>query len=77
MLLRENGLKLVTLHDRPEGSALGSYYYLIEAEDPSGITEEQLAELNYRENLRFLGTFDSFEKIVSQGETEESQEAAA
>ena len=76
-LLRENGLKLVTLHDRPEGSALGSYYYLIEAEDASGITGEQVAELSALKNLRFLGTFDSFEKVASQGDMEESQEAAA
>ena len=31
------GLELVTIHDRPEGSALGTYYYILEVECKEGI----------------------------------------
>ena len=58
--LDKAGLSLVALHDRPNGR-LGTYRYLIEAEDASGITEEQLAAC-LGAGLRFLGRFDAVEK---------------
>ena len=52
------GLELVTIHDRPEGSSLGHYYYIIELEDISGISEEELSLLNSFEDVRFIGKFN-------------------
>ena len=39
------GLELVTIHDRPDGSALGSYRYIIETENPNGVTEKQIGKV--------------------------------
>ena len=61
LTLRKAGLETVALHDRPEGSALGMYRYLIEAEDAGGISDEQLAACEM-EGVRFLGRFDAVEK---------------
>ncbi|MBR2809474.1 MAG: hypothetical protein IKE33_04540, partial [Erysipelotrichaceae bacterium] len=36
------GLELVTIHDRPQGSELGSYNYIVEVENESGITAKQI-----------------------------------
>ena len=57
-------LEIVSLHDRPEGSYLGRYYYVIEAEDETGISDLQIESLNEFEELRFAGRFDSAEKPV-------------
>ena len=56
------GLELVTIHDRPEGSNLGVYNYIIEAECPDGITEKQLKDVLSFSEVRFFGTFDAMEK---------------
>jgi len=56
------GLELVALHDRPEGSRLGSYYYLIETENRNGITEKQLRTINAIPEVRCLGSFNVMEK---------------
>ena len=57
-----SGLEMTAIHDRPEGSMLGSYYYIIETESPQGITEEQInAVLKYPE-IRYLGSFCVTEK---------------
>lgn len=58
----EAGLRLVTLHDRPEGSRLGSYYYVIEVEDETGISDAQLMALDGIDALRLAGRFDSIGK---------------
>lgn len=55
-------LELVTIHDRPEGSALGSYYYILEVKDPDGITDEQIREIETIPEIRYLGSFDVKEK---------------
>ena len=60
--LHEAGLELVTLHDRPEGSALGAYHYVIEVENPEGITGTQLGAVLDMEGVRFAGCFNSVEK---------------
>ena len=60
--IHDTGLELVTLHDRPEGSRLGSYHYLIEAECASGITSQQIDSISRIPEVRFLGCFDSREK---------------
>ncbi|MBQ6530917.1 MAG: hypothetical protein IJI39_08365 [Clostridia bacterium] len=56
------GLELVTIHDRPEGSRLGSYHYIIEVENQNGITESQIKEIEKNTEIRFLGSFDAIEK---------------
>ena len=59
--MREAGLEIVALHDRPEGSRLGSYHYVIEAEDAEGISDEQVAACEL-EGVRFAGRFNAVEK---------------
>lgn len=60
--LHDAGLELVTLHDRPEGSALGSYHYVIEVENQAGITQAQLDAVRATDQVRFAGCFDAVEK---------------
>lgn len=60
--LHKAGLELVTIHDRPEGSRLGSYYYQIEVENSDGITEKQLKKMESIPEVRILGCFDVMEK---------------
>ena len=56
------GLELVTIHDRPEGSALGSYHFIIEVTASGGISAEQLERISRLAEVRFIGSFDSVEK---------------
>ena len=56
------GLELVTLHVRPDGSALGSYRYIIETENPDGVTEQQLGKVLEHAEVRFLGSYNAAEK---------------
>ena len=60
--IHDSGVELVTLHDRPEGSELGSYYYVIEVESEGGITKEQLDRISEIEEVRLAGRFRSVEK---------------
>lgn len=60
LALHDAGLELVALHDRPEGSALGMYRYLIEAESEAGVTDAQLAACAM-DGLRFAGRFNAME----------------
>lgn len=55
--LEKNGIRLVTLHERPEKTELGNYVYLIEC---SNIKQEQLKKLTENSSLafRYLGSFD-------------------
>ena len=52
----------MTLHDRPEGSRLGLYHYVIEAEDAQGISPEQIDAARALEEVRFAGCFNAVEK---------------
>ncbi len=60
--LHKAGLELVALHDRPEGSALGSYHYVIEVENKGGVTREQLDAGRAMEGVRLAGCFNPVEK---------------
>ena len=60
--LHDAGLEVVALHDRPEGSRLGRYHYVLELKDEAGITASQLDEARALEELRFAGCFDALEK---------------
>ena len=68
LALREAGLEIVALHDRPEGSALGRYHYVIEAENPSGVTDAQVEAISALEGVRFAGRFDAVEKGTEAGD---------
>lgn len=60
--IHNTGLELVTLHDRPEGSQLGKYNYILEVEAAGGITEKQINAVSGLKDVRFLGSFDSVSK---------------
>lgn len=56
------GLELVTIHDRPEGSFLGSYNYIIEVESESGVSAKTLETPGAIPELNYLGSFQVVEK---------------
>ena len=56
------GLELVTIHDRPEGSKLGKYNYIIEVEASGGITDEQISKVCKTTDVRFCGSFNAVSK---------------
>ena len=56
------GIELVAIHDRPEGSQLGIYNYIIEVTDEAGISEELLAKLDALPEMRCLGSFQVISK---------------
>ena len=60
--ISKTGLELVTIHDRPEGSRLGSYHYIIEVENSGGITAEQIEKIKAVPEVRCLGSFAVSEK---------------
>ncbi len=60
--LHDSGLEPVALHARPEGSALGSYRYIIEVRNKAGITEAQTAVMEGFDDARFYGCFNVVEK---------------
>lgn len=62
VLMHNTGLEIVSLHDRPEGSFLGKYHYVIEAECETGITNAQIRAVSALEGVRFAGCFNTAEK---------------
>ena len=56
-----DGTKLVCVHDRPEGSGLGVYRYVIELAREKGFTDEEIARLESAGKLKCLGTFTRVE----------------
>ena len=60
--LRDAGFETVSIHDRPEGSSLGKYHYMIEAENKEGITDAQIEAVRAVEGMRFAGRFNAEEK---------------
>ena len=56
--IHESGVELVTIHDRPEGSQLGTYNYIIEVEDQAGISDKCIRELEAIPEVRCLGRFN-------------------
>ena len=66
LAMHKEGLELVSIHDRPEGSQLGMYHYVIEVEDETGITDSQIETVSALEALRFAGRFNALEKDPKQ-----------
>lgn len=55
------GAELVCVHDRPDGSALGSYRYVIELEQADGFSADELGRLKKVEGLKYLGSYARIE----------------
>ena len=60
--IHNSGLELVTIHDRPEGSLLGKYHYIIETAASDGVTDDQIDTVSSNDAIRFLGSFNSVSK---------------
>ena len=60
--IHETGSELVTIHDRPEGSQLGSYKYIIEIENKSGISDKLVKQLESIPEVSFIGRFNVMTK---------------
>ena len=60
--LQQEGLQVVSLHDRPEGSRLGMYRYIIEVSSSAGISSAQVDAISGLEGIRFAGRFNAVEK---------------
>lgn len=56
------GTKLVCVHDRPEGSALGTYSYVIELERENGFSDEEISRLEGIDALEYLGRYSRIER---------------
>lgn len=69
LAIHDAGLEPVALHDRPEGSALGTYHYVIEVEGANSIGDEQINRVTDIEGVRFAGRFETAEKAVNQAQT--------
>lgn len=57
--LCQGGTELVCVHDRPEGSALGTYRYVMELSREDGFADDELARIRGVEGVEFLGTYRS------------------
>lgn len=53
----EGGAQVVCVHDRPEGSALGTYRYVIELTREGGFADEELDRIGGIEQLSYLGRY--------------------
>ena len=60
--MHDSGLEMEALHDRPEGSMLGRYHYVIEAMNEAGVTKDQIEAVCGMEGVRFAGCFNMIEK---------------
>lgn len=57
----ENGTELVCVHDRPEGSALGTYQFVIELTRKDGFSDVEIMRLKDIGQLEFLGSYSCVE----------------
>ena len=55
------GAQIVCVHDRPEGSALGVYRYVIELSRENGFTDDEIARLSAEAGLEYLGRYSRVE----------------
>ncbi len=59
--LHDSDFETVSLHDRPEGSMLGRYHFVIEVKDEEGISDEQIDSICRIGDVRFAGSFNTVE----------------
>ena len=64
--IHESGAELVTIHDRPEGSALGTYNYVIEIKDKNGLSDKQISGITSFPEIRYLGKFNVAEESAQK-----------
>ncbi len=57
----QDGTELVCVHDRPEGSALGTYRYVIELSRKDGFTNAELKRLEDTGQLEYRGRYSCVE----------------
>lgn len=57
--IHDVNLEIETIHDRPEGSALGKYFFVIEVKNPLGITDEQIEKIRGISDMRYAGSFNT------------------
>ena len=62
--LNNTGFEMVALHDRPDGTKLGSYNYVIETE-ADNISNDMIDKITAHGGVRFAGCFDLSEKTNS------------
>ena len=62
--LNSTGFEMVALHDRPDGTKLGSYNYVIETE-ADNISNDMIDKITAHGGVRFAGCFDLSEKTNS------------
>ena len=74
-VMQDNGLGIVCLHDRPEGSRLGRYHYVIEVKNDTGISVSAISAVCVLDGVRFAGCFNTVEKGAER--EEEALEPAA
>lgn len=60
--IHNSGAELVAIHDRPEGSHLGAYHFLLEVD---GMSDALAAKLEAMDEVRCLGSFPVMEKQSS------------
>ena len=60
--IKQLGINIVAIHDRPLGTKLGLYNYLIELQNEKGFNDEVLMELDLNLNFDFLGSFNVLNK---------------
>ena len=60
--LHNAGLELVAIHDRPEGSKLGMYHYIMEVEGENGISGDMMEAIRGIDGLDWRGGFDVMEE---------------
>ena len=56
-----NGTQLVCVHDRPAGSALGDYRYVVELTRADGFADDEIARLVEEAALTYLGRYSCVE----------------
>ena len=61
--IHSSGAELVAIHDRPEGSKLGAYHYVIEVEN---VSDKLIEKLGKMDGVRYLGCFPVVEKQNGQ-----------
>lgn len=56
------GVELVTIHDRPEGSYLGNYNYILEVTKEGALSEDMVKKLSSFPEVLYRGNFSVVEK---------------
>ncbi len=64
--IHDTGAELVAIHDRPQGSRLGMYRYILEVENETGISDKLLGKLESIPEVRCLGRFNVLVKMGGQ-----------